>query len=64
MDIYKENTRPIFDFHSHILPGMDDGSNSPGLSIEMLEELKKQTVDGVVFTPHYYLKENTVETFL
>lgn len=64
MDIIKSGGQPLFDFHSHILPGMDDGSGNPELSVEMLMELKKQNVEGVIFTPHYYLKENTVEAFL
>lgn len=52
------------DFHTHILPGIDDGSRNIEESTEMLRELRKQGIDTVVATPHFYCEENTVETFL
>ena len=49
------------DLHTHILPGMDDGSPSPEISIAMLREEASQGVDTVVLTPHYYReRENSV----
>ncbi|MBU1093694.1 MAG: hypothetical protein KKH01_04450 [Firmicutes bacterium] len=42
----------MIDIHSHILPGVDDGSQSIELSLEMI---KKEMADGVTtvfFTPH------------
>lgn len=52
------------DFHSHILPGMDDGSPDAGTSLQMLRSLRDQGVGRVVLTPHYYAHRNTVSSFL
>ena len=40
------------DVHSHILPGVDDGSQSPSDSLAILEELHRRGVRKVIFTPH------------
>ncbi len=54
----------MIDFHSHILPCIDDGSKSIYESIELLEMLKNQGVTKVVATPHYYANQNSVSEFL
>lgn len=54
----------VIDFHTHILPGMDDGSKSVEESLSMLREESKQGVDLVVMTPHFYAAQNDVPTFL
>ena len=54
----------MIDFHSHFLPGMDDGSRSVSESINMLKALEKQNIDIVVATPHFYLDMNSVSSFL
>lgn len=54
----------MIDFHSHILPGIDDGSKSTEESLEMLDMLRAQGVDTVAATPHFYARENTPEVFL
>jgi len=54
----------VIDFHSHILPFMDDGSKSTEESIEMLKLLRSQGVDAVVATPHFYAKREDPESFL
>lgn len=54
----------IVDLHTHILPGMDDGSASPAESAAMLAEETRQGVDLVVLTPHFYATENSPEQFL
>lgn len=43
----------MIDFHSHILPGIDDGSKSTEESLEMLDMLRAQGVDTVAATPHF-----------
>lgn len=43
----------MIDFHSHILPGIDDGAQTVEESMEMLLSLKEQGVNTVVATPHY-----------
>lgn len=52
------------DFHSHILPGIDDGSQSVQESIEMLMMEAEQGVEHVVATPHFYASDDTPERFL
>ena len=54
----------MIDFHSHILPAVDDGSKSLEESIAMLELLSLQGVECVVATPHFYANHESVEEFL
>lgn len=54
----------MIDFHSHILPGMDDGSKSIPQSVSMLRELGRQGVDTVVLSSHFYARENSPAQFL
>ena len=46
----------MIDFHTHILPGIDDGAKDVSVSAAMLEMEKKQGVNEIVLTPHYYGK--------
>lgn len=43
----------MIDIHSHILPFIDDGSDSKETSIRMLEDLAKSGVTDVILTPHH-----------
>jgi len=54
----------VIDLHSHILPGVDDGSKDLGMTRQMLEELTRQGVQTVVATPHFYATSDRPETFL
>ena len=54
----------MIDYHSHILPGMDDGSSCVPNSVEMLRRLRAQGVDTVLLTPHFDPKRETAESFL
>ena len=54
----------IVDFHSHILPGIDDGSASVEESIAMLRREAEQGIGHVVATPHFYPRYETPEVFL
>ncbi len=45
----------MFDIHSHIIYGVDDGSRDPGESIRLVEMDKKQGVTDIIATPHYYV---------
>lgn len=54
----------ITDFHSHILPGIDDGSASVEESIAMLRMEAEQGIDHVIATPHFYAKHDSPEEFL
>lgn len=54
----------IVDFHSHILPGIDDGSASVEESIALLRREAEQGIRHVVATPHFYARHDTPEQFL
>ena len=52
------------DAHSHILPGIDDGSSSVEESVAMLHVLAQQGRTHVVATPHFYARYESPEKFL
>ena len=54
----------LTDFHSHILPGIDDGSRTVAESLEMLRMEAAQGIRNVVATPHFYPRQDSPETFL
>lgn len=55
----------LTDYHSHILPEIDDGSKSTEESLKMLELLAGQGLERVIATPHFYAhREESVESFL
>ncbi len=41
------------DFHSHILPGMDDGAKDLSTAVRMISLLKEQGVETIIATSHY-----------
>ncbi len=59
-----DNKIKLIDFHSHILPGVDDGSDSMGTSLKMLELSRSQGVDIMVSTSHYYNFHESIESFV
>lgn len=54
----------MIDFHSHILPKLDDGSKNSDMSLQMLKTSRSYGIDVMVATPHFYIKYNTVDKFL
>lgn len=54
----------MIDFHSHILPGIDDGSRDIQETLEMLRLCRQQGVSKMVATPHFYAHHDSVEEFL
>lgn len=54
----------IVDFHSHVLPGIDDGSASIEESIAMLQMEMDQGIRQVIATPHFYPRHDSPERFL
>lgn len=62
--LLKSGAIMITDFHTHILPGVDDGSRSVEMSIEMLQSMAKQGVKRIVATPHFYAHRDTPNRFL
>lgn len=47
----------MIDFHSHIIPGVDDGSANMAMSCNMLENAKKEGTRVICATPHYIPEE-------
>ena len=43
----------MIDVHSHILPGVDDGSRNLSESLAILKGLAEQDVTDVILTPHF-----------
>lgn len=54
----------VFDFHSHILPEIDDGSRSMEESLAMLRMEVAQGIHHVVATPHFYPRHHDLKRFL
>ena len=54
----------MIDWHSHILPGMDDGSKDADESLQLIKMLSEQEVDTVIATPHFFANDESVESFL
>ena len=54
----------IIDTHSHILPGIDDGSDSIAVSVSMLRREAEQGIGHVIATPHFYPQHDSPERFL
>lgn len=54
----------MIDWHSHILPGMDDGSRDVTESLCLINMQMAQGVRTVIATPHFYADDETVASFL
>lgn len=54
----------VIDFHSHILPGVDDGSKSLDVSLAMLRMEAEQGIQHVIATPHFYARHDSLDRFL
>ena len=59
-----DSLKGIIDFHSHILPGIDDGADTLETSLKMLEVSKSQGVETIVSTSHYYNFRESIESFV
>lgn len=54
----------MIDWHSHVLPKVDDGSKNVEESLAMLDMLKSQGIDTVAATSHFYANDESVSSFL
>ena len=52
------------DFHTHLLPSLDDGSQSVAETQDLLDALHTQGVDLAVATPHFYSNKMGLDDFL
>ena len=50
----------MIDFHTHIIPNIDDGSRSVEETFNLIREAKEAGFEGIVLTSHYI--ENYYET--
>ncbi len=54
----------LIDFHAHILPGVDHGSDSLEVSLRQLALAKKAGVSRIVATSHFYPHSRIAATFV
>ncbi len=54
----------MIDWHSHVLPGLDDGSRDLAESLELICRLKDQGIRTIAATPHFYADREPVSRFL
>ncbi|MBQ4466256.1 MAG: capsular polysaccharide biosynthesis protein [Oscillospiraceae bacterium] len=53
------------EYHCHILPGIDDGSDSAETSRQMIALMQAQGIERICATPHFYAhRERSVARFL
>lgn len=54
----------MIDFHTHILPAIDDGSKDIDMTEQMLRIEKEQGVSHIYATPHFYAHRRSIDSFL
>lgn len=54
----------MIDWHTHILPQLDDGSKSVEESVLLISELHDQGIDTIIATPHFYANDGDVNSFV
>lgn len=54
----------MIDFHTHILPGIDDGSIDIDMTEKMLHMEQSMGVSHIYATPHFYAHRRSIESFL
>lgn len=54
----------MIDFHTHILPGIDDGSKDIDMTEKMLRMEQSMGVSHIYATPHFYAHRRSIESFL
>lgn len=53
------------EYHCHILPGIDDGSDSAETSLAMISLMQEQGIARIIATPHFYAhREKSVAHYL
>ncbi len=54
----------MIDFHAHILPKADHGSDSIETSLFQINSAKAAGIDTIVATPHFYINNDDIDSFL
>lgn len=56
--------RLLYDMHTHILPGIDDGAKSVEDSLTLINKLRRAGVSHICLTPHFYTHKESIKDFL
>lgn len=59
----RNRVNEMTDFHSHILPGIDDGAQNLDMAVKMLDMEADSGVHTIVATPHFYLSKQNLQDF-
>ena len=43
----------LIDVHNHSMPGVDDGSQDPDMTFQMLQMAYEEGIRAIILTPHY-----------
>lgn len=54
----------MIDFHAHVLPAADHGSDSLETSLRQLRLAEEAGIETLIATPHFYPQTEELETFL
>ncbi len=54
----------FIDWHSHVLPGIDDGAQHRADSISALQKASCCGISRVIATPHFYPHKSSVDAFI
>ncbi len=54
----------LYDMHSHILPGVDDGAKNIDESLTLINRLMRAGVTDICLTPHYYTHKESLKDFV
>lgn len=54
----------MIDFHTHILPAIDDGSRDINQTMELLHQAREQGIGYILATPHFYASRDSAQRFL
>jgi protein-tyrosine phosphatase len=60
-DNSKKGDETLIDFHSHILPGIDDGSENLQMSSNMIDISVDEGVEHICATPHFIFQECEID---
>lgn len=53
-------TNSYYDIHTHILPGVDDGSGSMEETLRMLQIAAEQEIGTIIATPHFFAGDQNI----
>lgn len=61
--VKRKGKESVIDLHTHILPGIDDGSPDVETSLQMLNRMAAQGVCMICASSHYYVDEQSIDEF-